>query len=357
MNNKKGFTMVELLTVILVLSILALILVPVISGLLESSSKHAFRNSVMGIIDASNNYMNARKGIKYTGEITYPITFTCNGKACTNSEGSELTFKGKAPTSGDIIIEEGTIRADFITYGKYCAYGPKWNLVIENSCEEIDIIKPVITGILDGKVATLTMTDVGSGIDSFCATRNSDASGCNWMVPINPLSEEYEIPSPGKWYFFAKDKKGNISDSIDFTTPANLYHYLATVTTYDASPACSGGRTLSNGNCTYYYSSNSSQCGTENCNCSCNSWYCLDKGKCHAYDPSGNGQCINWDAEWCNVNACGSQSCSTCAKSCTKTENNYRYYACNDGDTAVETTCYHYECPRGGTLIGDTCYP
>ena len=73
MNNKKGFTMVELLTVILVLSILALILVPVISGLLESSSKHAFRNSVMGIIDASNNYMNARKGIKYTGEITYPI--------------------------------------------------------------------------------------------------------------------------------------------------------------------------------------------------------------------------------------------------------------------------------------------
>ena len=355
--NKRGFTLVELLTVILVLSVLALILTPVISGLVESSRKNAFKNSVMGIIDSANNYMVSRKGIKYTGEITYPMVFTCDGSECKNEEDATLSFKGKTPTSGNIVIAEKSIIADHITYGKYCAYGPKSDLIIENNCDEIDIIKPIITGTLDGKIATLTMTDVGSGIDSYCATMNSNTSNCSWRVPIDPLNEEYEIPEAGTWYFFAKDKKGNISDPINFTTPAGLYQYLATVTTYDASPACSGGRTLSGENCTYYYSSNAGQCGTESCNCSCNSWYCLDKGKCHAYDPSGNGQCINWDANWCNVNACTSQSCSTCAKSCTKTENNYKYYACNDGDTAVETTCYHYECPRGGTLIGDTCYP
>nr|MBP3258657.1 thrombospondin type-1 domain-containing protein [Bacilli bacterium] len=133
--------------------------------------------------------------------------------------------------------------------------------------------------------------------------------------------------------------------------------YHATVTTYAGTLACSGGRTLSNGECTYYYSGNASQCGTEDCNCTCSSWHCIDKGKCHAYNPNGNGQCIDWDAEWCNINACSSSSCDTCPKSCTKTENDYRYYTCNAGDTVSGSTCYHYTCPQGGTLQGTTCYP
>ena len=224
MNNKKGFTMVELLTVIIILSILALILMPIISGLVESSRKNAFKNSVLGIIDSASNYINARKGIKYTGVIEYPMYFLCNGEECKNNEDATLNFRGNAPVSGDIVITEDDIKAQYITFGKYCAYGPKWNLVIEETCEEIDIIKPVITGVQNEKRVTLTMSDVGSGIDSYCAIKNqNNSAGCQWITPTNINGEVYEIPSAGIWYFFAKDKKGNISDSIDFIAAPSLY--------------------------------------------------------------------------------------------------------------------------------------
>ncbi len=222
--NKKGFTLVELLTVILVLSVLALILTPVISGLVESSSKNAFKNSVMGIIDSANNYINMRKGIKYTGEITYPIAFTCDGTNCKNADDETLSFKGNAPVSGDIIIDEdGNILSSYVSNGKFCAYGDKSNLVIENSCDEIDIIKPIITGIQNAKLVTLTMEDTGSGIDRYCATLNKDYKTCEWIVPTNIAGELYEMTSAGTWYFYARDNKGNISDGITFFASPTLY--------------------------------------------------------------------------------------------------------------------------------------
>jgi len=47
--NKKGFTLVELLAVIVILAIIAVISAPIINGIIEDSRMSAFKSSVNGI--------------------------------------------------------------------------------------------------------------------------------------------------------------------------------------------------------------------------------------------------------------------------------------------------------------------
>ena len=347
--KKKGFTLVELLGILVILAIIALILVPIISNVIDASRKAAFKESVNGIIDSTNNYTGEYILDKKDDLTNYPVVFDCDGVACKSYDNKELTFKGEVPKSGKIIMTEDGVLAEYISNGKYCAYGYKWDMIVGETCNDVDSTKPTVAAELVGTSLHITLTDLESGISGYCVTTENNASTCTFNSTESNYVE-HNLTGPGIYFVFSRDKRGNISDGISVNAPESAFNYVATKTTYNGTLACSDGRTLSNGNCTYYYSSNSSKCGTESCNCSCNGWTCIDKGKCHAYDPSGNGQCINWDANWCNVNACTSQSCSTCAKSCTLTENGYRYYACNAGDINDGTVCYHYECPDGGTL-------
>ena len=56
MNNKKGFTLIELIAVIIVLSIIALIATPIVTGIMESSRKKAYDNIVTNIEDSAYKY-------------------------------------------------------------------------------------------------------------------------------------------------------------------------------------------------------------------------------------------------------------------------------------------------------------
>ncbi|MDD3453816.1 MAG: prepilin-type N-terminal cleavage/methylation domain-containing protein, partial [Bacilli bacterium] len=53
---KKGFTLVELLAVIVILAVIALISVPIILGIIEKSKKGATEDSAYGILEAANLY-------------------------------------------------------------------------------------------------------------------------------------------------------------------------------------------------------------------------------------------------------------------------------------------------------------
>ena len=55
--NKKGFTLVELLAVVVILAIIAIIAVPLILGVIESSKKGAFKDSVYGLLEAGDIYV------------------------------------------------------------------------------------------------------------------------------------------------------------------------------------------------------------------------------------------------------------------------------------------------------------
>ena len=54
---KRGFTLVELLAVIVILSIIGLISVPIITSNIEKSRKSAYRSSVQNAIAAAKEYV------------------------------------------------------------------------------------------------------------------------------------------------------------------------------------------------------------------------------------------------------------------------------------------------------------
>lgn len=171
---------------------------------------------------------------------------------------------------------------------------------------------------------------------------------------------------------------------------------------YAATAYCNGGRTLSGGNCTYYYSNNESQCGcgtwntcsnsacgaktcenaacgaktcenaacgaktctTSACGqtCSCPPGFfeapafgnaCGDGHGGAAPKTCKNNTCANAACGYysCETSGCGYKSCATSgcgcktANSCTKTENNYRYYRCEKTGNTGTT----------GSLSGSTC--
>ena len=55
MKNKKGFTLVELLAVIVLLGLLAILITPKITETLKKQKKAIFTNSVEGIVNAISN--------------------------------------------------------------------------------------------------------------------------------------------------------------------------------------------------------------------------------------------------------------------------------------------------------------
>lgn len=54
---KKGFTLIEVLAVIVILAVIALITVPLIMNVLDKAKKGAFEDSAYGIIKAKELYI------------------------------------------------------------------------------------------------------------------------------------------------------------------------------------------------------------------------------------------------------------------------------------------------------------
>ncbi len=207
---KKGFTLIELLAVIVILAIIALIIVPIVSNVVDSSRKAAFRESVNGIIDSTNNYL-SEYVLSHNDELKdYPVVFTCDGISCTNGE-YQLTFKGTVPKGGSVIIYEEGVMSSYITDGKYCAYGYKWDMQIGHGCGDVDMTKPTIEGVLDAKTLKLTMSDDGSGIYGYCVTKNDN---CNYIKSSEYV--EHTLDSMGLYKAYAKDNRGNISEALEF---------------------------------------------------------------------------------------------------------------------------------------------
>ena len=82
MDNKKGFTLIELLAVILILGVIAVIAIPTVNSIINTSKLNVFKNTNMTIIDVieSNCKIDIINGIipekeyKFDGtEITFYI--------------------------------------------------------------------------------------------------------------------------------------------------------------------------------------------------------------------------------------------------------------------------------------------
>ena len=106
--NKKGFTLVELLAVITILSVIALITTPIIFGVVEDSRMNSFTRSVeemRNVIDMDYNEYGRN------GTVTYK--YSNNKLVCVECDGGsdlELDFTGEIDdASGTFYNTDGEI--------------------------------------------------------------------------------------------------------------------------------------------------------------------------------------------------------------------------------------------------------
>jgi prepilin-type N-terminal cleavage/methylation domain-containing protein len=126
--KNKGFTLVELMSVIIILAIVALITVPVVLGIVKDNDRKALEQSVNGLVEGAKIY-NARN---LNSELQ---TFDLSDSSVITT----LDIKGKLPDEGTLTINaDGEISVS-AKKGKYCAYKAFNNKKITiESCTELN---------------------------------------------------------------------------------------------------------------------------------------------------------------------------------------------------------------------------
>ena len=144
MKNKKGYTLVELLAVIVILAIIALIAVPKILSMIENAKKSAAVDSVYGYIEAIENYQASEmlKGNKGLIEGVYNITEDTTIDNVKYKRLKDLVkVKGSSPTFGKVgITKNGTVgTADLCLDNYLVTYQNKKAEVLPGGCENLGI--------------------------------------------------------------------------------------------------------------------------------------------------------------------------------------------------------------------------
>ena len=117
--NKKGFTLVELLAVIVILAIIALISTPIILGVIEKARIGAAKQSTLGYIDA------VEKQIVYN-QVKENQTEIVDGTYTVEAlEKLGVSIKGTIPNSGSVTIKNGTIKNYILGIGEYAVNNGK----------------------------------------------------------------------------------------------------------------------------------------------------------------------------------------------------------------------------------------
>lgn len=109
-NNKKGFTLVELLAVIVILAIIALIATPIILNVIDDAKTNAAKNSAYGYIDALEK-VNAQDMLssESINVLSGAYTIASDGTLTHGEKAVTVKFKGTKPTGGTLTYADGKL--------------------------------------------------------------------------------------------------------------------------------------------------------------------------------------------------------------------------------------------------------
>ena len=116
MRNKKGFTLIELMAVIILLGLIIMIIVPKITDSIENSKKNAAIDSALGYVKSARDYYNV-----HVLEKDYVIKEGINWIQDINSV---IEVDGELPSSGYFYLENGKITFGELTFTPAGGFDP-----------------------------------------------------------------------------------------------------------------------------------------------------------------------------------------------------------------------------------------
>ena len=149
---KKGFTLVELLAIIVVLAVVVLISIPLIKNVIDNARKGALKNSVYGIIDAAGYYY--QKNMSEDSELRI-LSFVDNKQT---DSFEKLNYKGS--------IDHGFVAITPYSDVAVCVDNGKWYAKKDISSKDVIVDSGVCTDDFDqdfmGFVTTGTASYIGT---------------------------------------------------------------------------------------------------------------------------------------------------------------------------------------------------
>ncbi|MDD3241370.1 MAG: prepilin-type N-terminal cleavage/methylation domain-containing protein [Bacilli bacterium] len=113
--NKKGFTLIEILAVIVILGVIMVIAVPFVTGYIERSKRNALLSTADGFIDSVVLYHSSN--VEESDKV-FIFDATRNGET---TDGEKIDFKGKFTGTGSVRLYQDGKTAICISDGKYFA--------------------------------------------------------------------------------------------------------------------------------------------------------------------------------------------------------------------------------------------
>ena len=167
--KNKGFTLVELLAVVVVLAVVSIIAIPITLNIIENARKGALENSARGLMDAANNYYAI-----HSKEIEDYVDFSIvNGKQ-TSSE--KLSYKGS--------IDNGYLRLVDANTMALCIDDNKYYVIKNLDSKELELDEGVCSGEYDEDL--LGFVPEGNG--NYIGTR----------LNVKAYSSSSDLPSKAK---------------------------------------------------------------------------------------------------------------------------------------------------------------
>ena len=243
--KKKGFTLVELLAVIVILAVIALIAVPTILGVIDKAKRSSLQDSGYGLVEAANLYY-----AQYQNSKT--VRFDIENNKITTEEENKLNYKGIIKNGAVLINNKGQVTV-CINDGKHAAYknyqDSKVIVVDSKTCtvpenkyvvylddeatiiemtnqeltEEIENLKTEISNLKEEKS---NITDVTNAINNLNNTHNSDITLLNNKLGTTNISNIGNGTITGSINSLNNDIISLNSQLTSKTTSTNLINYL-----------------------------------------------------------------------------------------------------------------------------------
>lgn len=172
--RQKGFTLVELLGVIIIISVIALVVTPVIVHQIDNAKKNTFISSAKNAIDAANLYASKN------------VTLPKDGL-----EMDKLDIKNKERVRGLVFqnTKEEYVLRNF-TDGNFCATGSKNNLTVtKGDCkDQTDLYASLSLEVVETTTKSATVKAKASdatGITGYSYCIQDCSSEANWISTAN----------------------------------------------------------------------------------------------------------------------------------------------------------------------------